>query len=89
MIKNFEESRQIYSTRRRLKELMFLLALSPILWLVLALSVIKMAPWKACILALIISLAAGMGVWGMEQKYAVESVLEGLALLSLQFLLTT
>ena len=59
---------------------MFLLALSPILWLVLALSVIKMAPWKACILALIISLAAGMGVWGMEQKYAIESVLEGLAL---------
>ena len=59
---------------------MFLLALSPILWLVLALSVIKMAPWKACVLALIISLAAGMGVWHMESQYAVESVLEGLAL---------
>jgi len=59
---------------------MFLLALSPILWLVLALSVIKMAPWKACVIALIISLAAGMGVWSMETQYAVESVLEGLAL---------
>ncbi len=59
---------------------MFLLALSPILWLVLALSVLKMAPWKACLLALIISLAAGMGVWGMESQYAIESVLEGLAL---------
>ena len=59
---------------------MFLLALSPILWLVIALSVIKMSPWKACIIALIISLAAGMGVWQMEQIRAVESVLEGVAL---------
>lgn len=59
---------------------MFLLALSPILWLVLALSVIKMAPWKACIVALIISLGAGMGVWGMQSNYAIEAVLEGLAL---------
>lgn len=60
--------------------MMFLLALSPILWLVIALSVIKMAPWKACIAALIISLAAGMGVWGMETNYAIEAVLEGVAL---------
>lgn len=59
---------------------MFLLALSPILWLVVALSVIKMAPWKACLIALVISLAAGMGVWQMESVRAVESVLEGLAL---------
>ena len=59
---------------------MFLLALSPILWLVIALSVIKMAPWKACLIALVISLAAGMGVWQMESVRAVESVLEGLAL---------
>ena len=60
--------------------LMFLLALSPILWLVLALAIIKMAPWKACVAALIISLAAGMGVWSMETQYAIEAVLEGLAL---------
>ena len=60
--------------------MMFLLALSPILWLVIALSVIKMAPWKACLIALIISLAAGMGVWSMESNYALEAVLEGLAL---------
>jgi len=59
---------------------MFLLALSPILWLVVALSVIKMAPWKACVLALIISLAAGIGFWEMENARAVEAVLEGLAL---------
>ncbi len=58
----------------------FLLALSPILWLVLALSVIKMAPWKACVAALAISLGAGMGVWGMQANYAVEAVLEGVAL---------
>ena len=60
--------------------MMFLLALSPILWLVLALAIIKMAPWKACVAALIISLAAGMGVWSMETQYAIEAVLEGLAL---------
>ncbi len=60
--------------------MMFLLALSPILWLVLALSVIKMAAWKACIAALIISLGAGIGVWGMQTNYAVEAVLEGVAL---------
>ncbi len=59
---------------------MFILALSPILWLVIALSVIKMSAWKACIIALIISLAAGMGVWEMESVRAVESVLEGVAL---------
>ncbi|MBR4903491.1 MAG: L-lactate permease [Selenomonadaceae bacterium] len=59
---------------------MFVLALSPILWLVLALSVIKMAPWKACAIALIISLAAGMGVWNMESVRAIEAVLEGVAL---------
>lgn len=59
---------------------MFILALSPILWLVIALSVIKMSAWKACIIALIISLAAGMGVWQMESVRAVESVLEGVAL---------
>ena len=58
----------------------FLLALSPILWLVIALSVIKMSAWKACIIALIISLAAGMGYWEMETVRAVESVLEGIAL---------
>ena len=51
---------------------MFLLALSPILWLVVALSIIKMAPWKACLVALIISLAAGMGVWNMESARAIE-----------------
>ena len=59
---------------------MFFLALSPILWLVVALSIIKMPAWKACIIALIISLAAGMGVWEMEQVRAVEAVLEGVAL---------
>ena len=59
---------------------MFLLALSPILWLVLALSVIKMAPWKACLAALVISLGAGIGVWGMQTNYAIEACLEGLAL---------
>lgn len=60
--------------------MLFFLALAPILWLIVALSIIKMAPWKACIMALVISLAVGMGVWEMESVRAMESVLEGLAL---------
>ena len=59
---------------------MFLLALSPILWLVIALSIIKMPAWKACLIALAISLAVGIGVWNMENVRAMESVLEGVAL---------
>ena len=60
--------------------MMFLLALAPILWLVIALSIIKMASWKACLIALIISLAVGCGVWSMQANFALEAVLEGLAL---------
>lgn len=40
-------------------ELMFIIALSPILWLVLALSILKMPGYKACPIALIHFLAGG------------------------------
>ena len=60
--------------------MLFFLALSPILWLVLALAIIKMSAWKACIIALIISLAAGINIWSMQIQYAIEAVLEGVAL---------
>ena len=59
---------------------MFFVALSPILWLIVALSILKMAAWKACPIALVIALIAGMGLYDMLPVYAVESVLEGVAL---------
>ena len=59
---------------------MFLLALSPILWLVVALSILKMAAHKACAIALIISLAVGCGIYGMETVNAATATLEGVAL---------
>ena len=59
---------------------MFLIALSPILWLILALSVLKMAAYKACPLALLIALAAGIFVNDMSIPHAVQAPLEGVAL---------
>ena len=60
--------------------MMFLIALSPILWLIVALSVLHISAWKACSLALLISLAMGLGIEGMTAVHAVQSVLEGVAL---------
>ena len=59
---------------------MFLIALSPILWLIIALSVLKMAAYKACPIALVIALAAGIFVNDMTIPHAVEATLEGVAL---------
>ncbi len=59
---------------------MFLIALSPILWLVLALSVLKMPGHKACPLALVIALLAALFVQHMAPYLAFTAVLEGVAL---------
>lgn len=59
---------------------MFLIALSPILWLVIALSVLHMAAHKACSLALIISVVVGMMLYDMTAIHAFEAFLEGVAL---------
>lgn len=59
---------------------MFLIALSPILWLVIALSVLHMAAHKACSLALIISIVVGMMLYDMTAIHAFEAFLEGVAL---------
>ena len=50
---------------------MFLIALSPILWLIIALSVLKIAAYKACPIALVIALAAGIFVNDMTIPHAV------------------
>lgn len=58
----------------------FLLALSPILWLIVALSVLHMAGWKACLLALVLALAVALGAFDMTGVHAAEAVLQGAAL---------
>ena len=60
--------------------MLFFIALSPILWLVLALSILKMPGYKACPIALVIALLAAVAIQGMEPGQAAMAVLEGLAL---------
>ena len=59
---------------------MFFLALSPILWLIVALTVLRMSAWKACTMALAIAWAVGIGLEGMTLPHAIEATLEGVAL---------
>ncbi len=60
--------------------LMFVLALLPILWLVLALCGMKMEAWKASFGALIISAVLGIAVWKMTPINAATAALEGMAM---------
>ena len=60
--------------------LMFVLALMPILWLVLALCGMKMEAWKASFGALIVSAALALGVWKMTPINAATAALEGMAM---------
>ncbi len=57
-----------------------MIALSPILWLVIALSILHMPGHKACSLALVISFVAGILAYGMTALHAVQAFLEGVAL---------
>ena len=59
---------------------MFLIALSPILWLVIALSVLHMPAHKACSAALVIAIAAAMTMFGLDGTLAAEAALDGVAL---------
>ena len=60
--------------------MLFIIALSPILWLVLALSILKMPGYKACPIALVISLLAAVLIQNMAPQQAALAVLEGIAL---------
>ena len=55
-------------------------AILPILWLIVALSGLKMAAWKACPVALLLSLFASVLYFGMPADYMASAVLEGTAL---------
>ena len=59
---------------------MIFIALSPILWLIVALTVMHMSAWKACSIALLVAWAASLGIYGMTPLHAAEATLEGAAL---------
>ena len=55
-------------------------AILPILWLIVALSGLKMAAWKACPVALVLSFFASVLYFGMPWEYTASAMLEGTAL---------
>ena len=59
---------------------MFLIALSPIIWLIIALSILKISSHKACPLALVISAVAALAAYHMPLANAGTAILEGAAL---------
>ena len=60
--------------------MVFLLALSPILWLIVSLGFLKMQSFKACPIALIISFAVALAWYHMPGMDAATAALEGVAL---------
>ncbi len=60
--------------------MLFFPALLPILWLIIALSVLKRAAWQACSVALILSLIISPYFFGMPWEYTATAALEGTAL---------
>lgn len=58
----------------------FVLALSPILWLIVSLGFLKMQSFKACPIALLISFAVALAYYSMPGMNAATAALEGVAL---------
>lgn len=61
-------------------DMVFFLALSPILWLIISLGFLKMSSVKACPLALLISFAVALAWYQMPGLDAATAALEGVAL---------
>lgn len=55
----------------------FVLAMLPIIWLIAALSGLKMAGHKACVAALFITAALAAGYWGLNAACIATATLEG------------
>lgn len=55
----------------------FVLALLPIVWLMFALSVLKMAGHKACLIALGLSGGLAIGYWKLNPLWTLSAALEG------------
>lgn len=58
--------------------LKFLLAMLPIIWLIVALSVLKIAGHKACVIALVITILLSVGYWKLNIIYTMTAALEGI-----------
>lgn len=59
---------------------MFLLALTPIIWLVIALCGLHMEAYKASVGALLVAVVAAMAGWGMSAVNVATAALEGFAM---------
>lgn len=59
---------------------MFIQGLSPILWLIIALSVLKLPAWKACPVALVIAFLVAWQCFDMPLTDAITGTLEGAAM---------
>ena len=55
----------------------FILALAPIIWLMIALSVLKMPGYKACIITVIITAIESIAIWHFNPVYMITAALEG------------
>lgn len=55
----------------------FLVAVLPIIWLIVALSKLKMPAHKATSIALVLTLVLAVGFWKLNAVYAASAVLEG------------
>ena len=58
---------------------LFIIALVPIIWLIVAMSVLKMPGWKACVIALVLTFAIALGIKQMPVIDAATAALEGIA----------
>ncbi len=56
----------------------FLLAILPIIWLIVALSKLKMAGHKATSIALVLTMILAVGFWKLNVVYTASAVLEGI-----------
>ncbi len=55
----------------------FILAMLPIIWLIAALSGLKMAGHKACVIALLLTMVLAVGYWRLNALYTATAALEG------------
>ena len=55
----------------------FFLALVPIIWLIIALTALKMPGHRACVIALIITVCLAFGYWRLDAACTGTAVLEG------------
>lgn len=58
--------------------LKFVLAMLPILWLIVALSGLKMAGHRACVIALLLTGVLAVGYWKLNVVYTLTAALEGI-----------